>query len=117
MAALGTSPRWMQVFVYRDRGMTRAMTDRAAAAGYDALVLTVDNQLIGNRERDLRNGFGIPPRFTPRQLAGMARQLPLAVADAPRAAATDARQLRAAGLAGSTSPRSPAASGRCSTPR
>ena len=76
VAALGTSPRWMQVFVYKDRGFTRAMTDRAAAAGYDALVLTIDNQLIGNRERDLRNGFGIPPRFTLRQLAGMARQLP-----------------------------------------
>ena len=66
----------MQVFVYRDRGFTRELTDRAAAAGYHALVLTVDNQLIGNRERDLRNGFGIPPRFTALQVLGMARQLP-----------------------------------------
>ena len=71
-----TSPRWMQVFVYKDRGFTREMIDRAAAAHYDALVLTVDNQLMGNRERDVRNGFGIPPRFTPAQLAGMTRQLP-----------------------------------------
>ncbi|MBK9607810.1 MAG: alpha-hydroxy-acid oxidizing protein [Betaproteobacteria bacterium] len=76
LAALGTAPRWMQVFVYRDRGFTRELTDRAAAAGYHALVLTVDNQLLGNRERDLKNGFGIPPRFTPWQLLGMARQLP-----------------------------------------
>ncbi len=76
MAALGTSPRWMQVFVYRDRGLTREFVDRAAAAGYHALVLTIDNQLLGNRERDLRNGFGIPPRFTPWQLLAMAPQLP-----------------------------------------
>jgi L-lactate dehydrogenase (cytochrome)/(S)-mandelate dehydrogenase len=39
------------------------MTRRAAASGYDALVLTIDNQLLGNRERDIRNGFTIPPRF------------------------------------------------------
>ena len=76
LAALGTSPRWMQVFVYRDRGLTREFTDRAAAAGYHALILTIDNQLLGNRERDLRNGFGIPPRFTPWQLLAMAPQLP-----------------------------------------
>ena len=76
LAALGTSPRWMQVFVYRDRGLTREFTDRAAAAGYHALILTIDNQLLGNRERDLRNGFGIPPRFTPSQLLAMAPQLP-----------------------------------------
>jgi L-lactate dehydrogenase (cytochrome)/(S)-mandelate dehydrogenase len=63
IAALGTSPRWMQVFVYTDRGFTREMVERAAAAKYDALVLTVDNQMLGNRERDIRNGFAIPPRF------------------------------------------------------
>ena len=72
IAACGASPRWMQVFVYRDRGFTRAFAERAAAATYDALVLTVDNQLTGNRERDMRNGFTIPPRFGPIALAGMA---------------------------------------------
>ncbi len=56
-------PRWMQVFVYTDRGFLREMIERAAAAKYDALVLTIDNQLLGNRERDIRNGFSIPPRF------------------------------------------------------
>ena len=76
LAAQGTAPRWMQVFVYRDIGFTRELTDRAAAAGYDALVLTIDNQLLGNRERDLRNGFGIPPRFTAAQLLAMSPQLP-----------------------------------------
>lgn len=70
------APRWMQVFIFRDRGFTRELTERAAAAGYDALVLTIDNQLLGNRERDLRNGFSIPPRFKLADLAGMALKLP-----------------------------------------
>ncbi len=87
LAATGASPRWMQVFIYKDRGFTRELADRAAAAGYDGLVLTVDNQLLGNRERDLRNGFTIPPRLGPVELAAMAIKLRLAVADARRAAA------------------------------
>lgn len=76
LAATGATPRWMQVFIYRDRGFTRDLTQRAATAGYDALVLTVDNQLLGNRERDVRNGFAIPPRFGWRDVAGMALKLP-----------------------------------------
>ena len=74
--AIGRAPRWMQIFIYKDRSFTRELTERAAAAGYDALVLTVDNQLLGNRERDLRNGFTIPPRFKAADLAGMALKLP-----------------------------------------
>jgi L-lactate dehydrogenase (cytochrome)/(S)-mandelate dehydrogenase len=76
LAATGAQPRWMQVFLYRDRGLTEDFVARAAAASYDALVLTIDNQLLGNRERDIRNGFGIPPSFTPLQLLGMAGKLP-----------------------------------------
>jgi L-lactate dehydrogenase (cytochrome) len=72
MAETGVAPRWMQVFVYRDRAFTRELTERAAKANYDALVLTTDNQLLGNRERDIRNGFAIPPRFGLNGLAGMA---------------------------------------------
>jgi L-lactate dehydrogenase (cytochrome)/(S)-mandelate dehydrogenase len=72
LAETGASPRWMQVFIYRDRGFTRELTERAAKAGYDALVLTTDNQMLGNRERDLRNGFTIPPRFKPTDMAAMA---------------------------------------------
>ena len=66
------SPRWMQVFIYRDRGFTRELAERAQHAKYDALVLTIDNQMIGKRERDIRNGYGIPPRFGPMALAEMA---------------------------------------------
>ena len=70
--AAGNGNRWMQVFVYRDRGFTRELAERAAAMNYDALVLTIDNQLMGNRERDIRNGFVIPPRFGPSEVAAMA---------------------------------------------
>lgn len=62
-AQTASSPKWMQVFVYRDRGFTHALADRAAAAGYEGLVVTIDNQLVGSRERDIRNGFSIPPQF------------------------------------------------------
>ena len=72
LAGTGAAPRWMQVFIYKDRGFTRELVERAAAAGYRRLVLTVDNQLLGNRERDIRNGFSIPPRFSLPTLAGMA---------------------------------------------
>ena len=76
LAAAGSAPRWMQVFLYRDRGFTREFVERAAAGGYDALVLTTDNQLLGNRERDLRNGFTIPPKFAPLDILAMAGKLP-----------------------------------------
>lgn len=70
--AAGPANRWMQVFIYRDRGFTRELAERAAAARYDALVLTIDNQLMGNRERDIRNGFVIPPRLGIAEMAAMA---------------------------------------------
>jgi L-lactate dehydrogenase (cytochrome)/(S)-mandelate dehydrogenase len=76
LAETGAAPRWMQVFIYKDRGFTEELTRRAQAAGYDALVLTIDNQLLGKRERDLVNGFTIPPRFSARDLAMMATKLP-----------------------------------------
>ena len=76
LAAGGAAPRWMQVFMFKDRGMTRSFAERAQASGYDALVLTTDNQVLGNRERDIRTGFTIPPRFTPANVAGMVAKGP-----------------------------------------
>jgi isopentenyl diphosphate isomerase/L-lactate dehydrogenase-like FMN-dependent dehydrogenase len=52
--------RWMQVYLFRDRGVTRAMVEEAAEAGYQALLLTVDAPYAGRRERDLRTGFQVP---------------------------------------------------------
>ena len=76
IAAATPGPKWMQVFVYRDRELTRHFVERAQAAGYHGLVLTTDNQVLGQRERDLRNGFTIPPRPTVRNAADLALRLP-----------------------------------------
>ena len=72
LAAQHRGLRWMQVFIYRDRGFTRELTQRARDTGCHALVLTIDNQLLGKRERDIANGFSIPPRFSARQWLGIA---------------------------------------------
>lgn len=76
LARAAPGPRWFQVFLYRDRGLTRSMVERAQAAGCEALILTVDNQVLGQRERDLANGFAIPPRLGMRGLLDMALHLP-----------------------------------------
>ena len=55
-----TAPMWFQLYVYRDREVTRQIVQRAEAAGYTALVLTVDVAVAGNRERDVRNRFKLP---------------------------------------------------------
>ena len=72
--------RWFQVYVVRDRGWTADLVARAAAAGYRALVLTVDVPLLGNRLRDLRNDFKLPTGLKPANAppAGAARQRELA---------------------------------------
>jgi isopentenyl diphosphate isomerase/L-lactate dehydrogenase-like FMN-dependent dehydrogenase len=55
--------RWFQVYVWRSREKTAAMIDEAVAAGYSALVLTVDVPYLGRRERDIRVGFEVPPHL------------------------------------------------------
>ncbi len=52
--------RWMQVYCFRDRGVTRSMVEEASEAGYEALLLTVDAPYAGRRERDFRTGFQVP---------------------------------------------------------
>ena len=52
---------WFQVYAWRDRGLVKEMVERAARAGYEALVLTVDTAVLGRRERDVRRGFSMPP--------------------------------------------------------
>ena len=65
--------RWFQLYVLRDRGITRSMIERAKATGCKALVLTVDTKVQGPRERDMRNGFTVPPKFTAATLLDFAR--------------------------------------------
>jgi 4-hydroxymandelate oxidase len=64
----GEAPRWLQLYWLRDRDMFGAVVDRAAAAGYTALVLTVDAPVIGQRLRDARNGFALDPDTVPANL-------------------------------------------------
>lgn len=66
VASAAAGPLWFQLYVWRDRGLVRELIERARAAGCKALVLTVDVPRAGQRERDRRNGFGIPPRVTAR---------------------------------------------------
>jgi L-lactate dehydrogenase (cytochrome) len=61
VAAVSAGPKWFQVYVWRDRGVVKEMIERVAAAGYEALVLTVDTAVFGWRERDVRRGFTLPP--------------------------------------------------------
>jgi L-lactate dehydrogenase (cytochrome) len=62
-AANGDGRRWFQVYVWKDRALLRDMVDRAAAAAYEALVITVDTANLGRRERDVRRGFELPPKL------------------------------------------------------
>jgi 4-hydroxymandelate oxidase len=63
-AAAPTGVRWFQLYCYRDREVTRGLVERAVAAGYRALCLTVDAPLVGRRDRDTRNRFGLPEGMT-----------------------------------------------------
>ena len=62
-AAAPSAHLWFQVYVWRDRGLVKEMIDRAAEAGYEAIVLTVDTARLGRRERDVRRGFTMPPQL------------------------------------------------------
>lgn len=55
------TPQWFQLYIHKDRGLTRALVERAYAAGYKALCITVDAPVLGRRERDKRNEFALPP--------------------------------------------------------
>src|SRR5581483_8187376 len=54
--AVPDSDRWFQLYVFRDRGVSRELVAQAAAHGYEALVVTVDLPVLGRRERELRTG-------------------------------------------------------------
>ena len=68
IAAATPAPKFMQVFLYRDRGLTADFVRRAAEAGYAGLILTVDNQVVAGRDRDVANGMSFPLRWTTRSL-------------------------------------------------
>jgi L-lactate dehydrogenase (cytochrome) len=64
VAAEIRAPFWFQIYIMRDRKLTRSLIERAKAAGCSAIVMTVDLQSHGRRERDAHNGFTVPPRIS-----------------------------------------------------
>ncbi|MHA6645481.1 alpha-hydroxy acid oxidase [Mesorhizobium sp. A623] len=97
--------RWFQAYILKNRDFTRKLIARAEAAKYEALMITVDLPVGGKRERDLRNDFSVPFRFTPSNLTDFALHpgwsLPMLVRGVPimpnliglNAAKSDMREL------------------------
>jgi len=70
VVAASRGPVWFQLYIYRDRGATEALVRRVEAAGCAALVLTVDAPVLGQRERDVRNRFALPPGLSVENMLG-----------------------------------------------
>jgi isopentenyl diphosphate isomerase/L-lactate dehydrogenase-like FMN-dependent dehydrogenase len=69
--AAATGSLWFQLYLWAERSILERLLDRARAAGCRALVVTVDVPVIGNRRRDARNGFALPPRVRWRTAADL----------------------------------------------
>lgn len=72
VARVTNAPKLFQLYLFRDRGISLELIQRAKAAGYAGLMLTVDVQVPANRERDKRVGMTLPPKFGPRSLLDFA---------------------------------------------
>jgi len=66
------TPKIFQLYYHKDKDLTYGMIERCKQSGFDALALTVDTIVGGNRERDLVTGFTSPPRLTPRSVFSFA---------------------------------------------
>ncbi len=64
-------PFWFQLYVMKDKKFMESLIERADAAGCNALILTLDLQILGQRHKDLRNGLSTPPKFTPKHIYQM----------------------------------------------
>jgi 4-hydroxymandelate oxidase len=71
--AQAASPRWFQLYIYKDRGITHELVKRAETAGAEAIVLTVDAPGLGTRERDARNNFRLPDGLGVENLAPLGK--------------------------------------------
>jgi 4-hydroxymandelate oxidase len=116
----GRGPLWFQLYLQHDRGFTLELVRRAEAAGYEALVLTVDAPCNGARDRERRAGFRLPPGISAVNLDGFRRPRPSA---APRPERTVRRPAAASphlgrrGLAAGQHPAAGAAQGRAAPGR
>ncbi|MEM7727761.1 MAG: alpha-hydroxy acid oxidase [Pseudomonadota bacterium] len=96
IATIQSGPKWLQLYVWRDEALVDQMLDDALAAGFTALILTVDTPVAGKRERDPRNGFSIPPKVNlktatqalarPRYLLDVATSSKIVPANVPKPA-------------------------------
>lgn len=68
-------PKWFQVYAPSGLEEAAALSERAAAAGYEGLMVTIDTAVLGKRERDLAHGITMPPRPTPRLAAHLLAQV------------------------------------------
>jgi 4-hydroxymandelate oxidase len=71
VAAAAGGPKWFQLYMHKDRGLTASLVKRASEHGYSAIVLTVDTPLLGRRLRDERNNFTLPPGIGLANLEGV----------------------------------------------
>jgi len=84
-AAAPDTGLWLQLYCFRDRGVTRALLDEAIEAGFRAVAVTVDAPRPGRRERDLRSGFRLPSELSvPSVVEATGARDPISVADVLR---------------------------------
>ena len=72
IGSLTESPKMFQIYIHKDRGLTYELIERCKKAKFTSLCLTIDTIVAGNRERDLRTGMTMPPKFTPSSLLSFA---------------------------------------------
>lgn len=70
VAISGNNNMWFQLYVYKDKGITRDLLERAFKTGYKAIVITVDSPVLGLREKDIKNKFTLPPNMEVKNLVG-----------------------------------------------
>ncbi|MEL6585603.1 MAG: alpha-hydroxy acid oxidase [Pseudomonadota bacterium] len=66
-----SKPFWFQLYVMKDEDFVDRLIERARDAGCDALVITLDLQILGQRHKDLKNGLSAPPQLTPATIANL----------------------------------------------
>ena len=72
IGALTSSPKMFQIYIHKDRDLTYELIERCKKANFNSLCLTIDTIVAGNRERDLKTGMTMPPKFTISSLLGFA---------------------------------------------
>lgn len=72
IGSLTSTPKMFQIYIHKDRGLTYELIERCKRAKFTSLCLTIDTIVAGNRERDLRTGMTMPPKFTPSSLLSFA---------------------------------------------